>query len=306
MSALGDDVILPCHVEPQLSVENMTVIWWKPDEPPDPMGVHRYVHRYQSNRVEEDLQMKEDLQLEEDLQMEDLQLDSYVSRTSLFTDDLKHGNVSLKIKKVKLSDGGIYRCDVPQLASASKIILVVGAVVRTDCTPQSDPQCISCMNGTFMKKPNGLIRCFLCSSCDRGAGLFAQQGCTATADTVCDVVRGYFCKTLTDETGCSLAQKHSHCGPGEWVERPGTSRTDTVCGSCPLGYFSLEGLSCTVWTPCSETEVKVKEGSASSDVVCAAASRQRYGLIPAFILFTSTLVGLGIRVFQADLSGKQR
>ncbi|XP_075948402.1 myelin-oligodendrocyte glycoprotein-like isoform X2 [Anarhichas minor] len=148
VSAVGDDVILPCHVEPQLSVENMEVIWWKPDEP---MSDSRYVHRYQNNRVEEDLQME-----------------SYVSRTT-FTNDLKHGNVSLKIKKVKLSDGGIYRCDVPQLFSDSIIRLVVGAVVRRDCTPQSDPRCISCMNGTFMKKPNDLIRCFLCSSCDRVA-----------------------------------------------------------------------------------------------------------------------------------------
>ncbi|KAM6894292.1 tumor necrosis factor receptor superfamily member 14-like [Lycodopsis pacificus] len=241
------------------------------------MRNYRYVHCYQSNRVEEDLQV-----------------DSYVSRTSLFTDDLKHGNVSLKIKKVKLSDGGIYRCDVPQLASASKSILVVGAVVRTDCTPQSDLRCISCMNGTFMKNANGLIRCFLCSPCDRGPGLFTQQGCTATTDTVCDVVSGYFCKTSTDETGCSSAQKHSHCDPGGRVKKPGTSRTDTVCGSCPPGHFSLEGVSCTVWTTCTETEVKVKEGSTSSDVVCGAVSRKHYGFIPALILFTLTLVGLRI------------
>ncbi|XP_068569292.1 myelin-oligodendrocyte glycoprotein-like [Cebidichthys violaceus] len=126
VSAVGDDVILPCHVEPQLNVENLTVKWWKPDvplDPLDPMSNYRYVHSYQNNRVEEDMQME-----------------SYISRTSLSTDDLKHGNISLKIKKVKLSDGGIYRCDIPQLFSDSSIILEVERTPQPEniTTPHPD------------------------------------------------------------------------------------------------------------------------------------------------------------------------
>ncbi|XP_075951500.1 tumor necrosis factor receptor superfamily member 14-like [Anarhichas minor] len=164
-----------------------------------------------------------------------------------------------------------------------------GTVVRRDCTRQLGTRCIPCVDGTFMNQPNGLTKCFPCTPCDQGPGLFAQQGCTVTKDTVCDVVRGYFCKTYMDETGCSLAQKHTSCDPGHRIKRPGTSRTDTVCESCPPAYFSLEGVNCTVWTTCSETEVKVEEGHASRDVVCGAASRNHYGLIAALILLALVL-----------------
>lgn len=168
-----------------------------------------------------------------------------------------------------------------------------GTVVRRDCTPQSGTRCISCVEGTFMNQPNGLTKCFSCTSCDQG--LFAQQGCTATADTVCDVVSGYFCKALMmDDTGCSLAQKHRRCGPGHRTQEPGTSRTDTVCESCPPGYFSPDGVNCTVWTTCSGTQVNEKAGSTSSDVVCGPASRERYPYI-AVILLLLTVVCLLIK-----------
>lgn len=80
--------------------------WWRPDlqpDPGDPLSQYRYVHR--DNQDGEDM------------------------RTALVRDDLKHANVSLKIRKVKLSDGGRYRCVVPQLGSASVIKLVVGEFV---------------------------------------------------------------------------------------------------------------------------------------------------------------------------------
>lgn len=51
---------------------------------------------------------------------------SYNNRTSLFTDELKNGNISLKISKVKLSDEGTYRCFVPELKRQTTVKLVVG------------------------------------------------------------------------------------------------------------------------------------------------------------------------------------
>lgn len=56
-----------------------------------------------------------------------------------------------------------------------------------------------------------------------GNGLFEQQKCTKTSDTVCDVLTGYFCKSLED-TGCTLAEEHSSCKPGQRVKKNGKKR----------------------------------------------------------------------------------
>ncbi|XP_054465393.1 tumor necrosis factor receptor superfamily member 14-like [Anoplopoma fimbria] len=177
-----------------------------------------------------------------------------------------------------------------------------GTVVRKDCTRQTWTWCSPCGNRTFMNRPNGLNKCYNCTPCDQGNGLFAKQGCTAATDTVCHVVNGYFCKALMDESGCSSAEKHTQCEPGHRIKAPGTSRTDTVCESCPSGYFSLDGVNCTVWTLCSQTQIKTKEGNMTSDVVCEAASRHHYFHIAALILFTLTVAGLGIKGIKGGLS----
>ncbi|XP_070766279.1 tumor necrosis factor receptor superfamily member 14-like isoform X2 [Enoplosus armatus] len=169
-----------------------------------------------------------------------------------------------------------------------------GTVVKRDCTQQSGTRCGPCEVGTFMNQPNGLNGCFSCTACEQGQGLFAKQECTATSDTVCDVLTGYFCKSLSNDIGCSSAETHTRCAPGQRIKEPGTSRTDTVCEFCQPGYFSLDGVNCTAWTTCSETQVNVKEGSTTSDVVCKSASRAHYCYIPALLL-SLTVVGLLIR-----------
>uniref|UniRef100_A0A3B5A0B2 Ig-like domain-containing protein n=1 Tax=Stegastes partitus TaxID=144197 RepID=A0A3B5A0B2_9TELE len=103
VASLGDDVILPCHVEPPVEEEQLTVEWWRIDLPPDPRdprSLDRYVHRYHDNQDEEDMKMP-----------------VYAGRTELLREELKHCNVSLKIINVKPSDGGLYRCFLPRLNS---------------------------------------------------------------------------------------------------------------------------------------------------------------------------------------------
>ena len=113
--ALGGDAVLPCCVEPRINVENQSIQWWRfgvqPD-PADPQSENRYVHCYQNNQDEEDLKMF-----------------SYAGRTSLFTEDLKHGNASLKITNVTLSDEGWYRCDFTNLRKDTIIGLSVGKLL---------------------------------------------------------------------------------------------------------------------------------------------------------------------------------
>ncbi|XP_022616831.1 CD276 antigen-like [Seriola dumerili] len=120
ITAPGDDVILPCHLDPPLDLRRFTVEWSKPDlkpDPSDPLGWVDYVHLYRYGR--EDLEMK---------------LLSYVSRTKLFTDELKRGNISLKILNVTSADEGRYRCFIPKLKRGSIIRLVVDPNLKTQTT----------------------------------------------------------------------------------------------------------------------------------------------------------------------------
>lgn len=125
VAALGDDVILPCHVEPRVNVAGLTVEWSKFDLQHDPTDgpVHvEYVHLYRHAR--EDADMKSS---------------SYIQRTELFADGLRHGNVSLKIANVTLADKGRYRCNLPKLRGhmqSSVIHLVVGELICEDVQSQ--------------------------------------------------------------------------------------------------------------------------------------------------------------------------
>ncbi|XP_062301364.1 butyrophilin-like protein 10 [Scomber scombrus] len=101
----GDDVILPCHVEPAKDVVSIAVEWARPELKP------RFVH-VRRDGVE--------------LLMD--QNPSYFGRTLMSINKLKCGDMSLKLSKVKLSDEGTYRCFIPELQRDSTVQLLVGVV----------------------------------------------------------------------------------------------------------------------------------------------------------------------------------
>ncbi|XP_030608946.1 myelin-oligodendrocyte glycoprotein-like isoform X2 [Archocentrus centrarchus] len=110
IAAPGDDVILPCHLEPLFDVRGLTVEWSQPDLKPDPsdrLSRVEYVHLYRDRK-----------------EVPDMKLASYFRRTELFMDDLKHGNISLKILNVSEEDSGRYRCFIPKLRSSVKAAIV--------------------------------------------------------------------------------------------------------------------------------------------------------------------------------------
>uniref|UniRef100_A0A672ZC69 Ig-like domain-containing protein n=1 Tax=Sphaeramia orbicularis TaxID=375764 RepID=A0A672ZC69_9TELE len=100
--ALGDDVVLPCHLEPAQDAEGFTLKWTRPDLKP------RFVHVWRAG-----------------VELQDKQHPQYQGRTALFTDELKHGNISLKLVKVKPADEGTYRCYIPALEQQSFVQVVV-------------------------------------------------------------------------------------------------------------------------------------------------------------------------------------
>ncbi|KAF7647061.1 hypothetical protein LDENG_00177970 [Lucifuga dentata] len=123
VAVVGDDVILPCHLEPQANAEDLTVEWARLDLQPerfDSSSNSEYVHLYRDG---------------EDIP--DSQMASYIGRTDLLGgDELRRGNVSLKLTNVTLSDQGQYRCLLPRLKSPVKAA-VIQLVVESNLTGTS-------------------------------------------------------------------------------------------------------------------------------------------------------------------------
>ena len=101
----GDDDILPCHIEPPVNMEKESVKWTGPDLWPSSVHV-----------------------LRDGLVDSGHQNPSYNQRTSLFSDQLSHGNISLKLSRVKLSDQGSYRCWVTEMGRGSDVRLNLGKI----------------------------------------------------------------------------------------------------------------------------------------------------------------------------------
>ncbi|XP_075891456.1 uncharacterized protein LOC142894154 [Nelusetta ayraudi] len=105
-AAPGNNVILPCQLEPPLNVDEQTIEWSRPDQQPSPsdhLSQLQYVHVHRQHH-----------------EVLDMKSHSYVSRTSLFDNELKHGNISLKIENVTVEDEGQYKCFVPKLRGPVK------------------------------------------------------------------------------------------------------------------------------------------------------------------------------------------
>uniref|UniRef100_A0A3P8NT83 Ig-like domain-containing protein n=1 Tax=Astatotilapia calliptera TaxID=8154 RepID=A0A3P8NT83_ASTCA len=97
---VGEDVTLPCHLKPASDAVSKSVEWRRLDL--DPTNVHVWNEDHLVN-----------------------QNPSYKGRTSLSTEKLKQGDLSLKLSKVKHSDNGRYRCFFPSESKESTIELLV-------------------------------------------------------------------------------------------------------------------------------------------------------------------------------------
>ncbi|XP_071315925.1 myelin-oligodendrocyte glycoprotein-like isoform X2 [Trachinotus anak] len=101
-ATVGQDVILPCHLDPPFDVRSLTVEWR--------CNTTR-VHVYRNKRDDPNSQHKD-----------------FKTRTSLFHDEMSKGNLSLKLSSVNKTDTGNYTCYVPNLDSQVKkghLVLIV-------------------------------------------------------------------------------------------------------------------------------------------------------------------------------------
>uniref|UniRef100_A0A3Q1K7D7 Ig-like domain-containing protein n=1 Tax=Anabas testudineus TaxID=64144 RepID=A0A3Q1K7D7_ANATE len=102
---VGEDVILPCLLEPAADVVSKSLEWGRLDLEP------RFVHVWHEGQ---NLLVNQN--------------PAYRGRTSLSTEKLKHGDLSLSLSALKHSDNGQYRCYFPSQGKTSTVELLVGSV----------------------------------------------------------------------------------------------------------------------------------------------------------------------------------
>ncbi|KAI4889573.1 hypothetical protein NFI96_009706 [Prochilodus magdalenae] len=99
----GEELVLPCSLQPNISAVDMMVEWIRTDKDTDDL-----VHLYKDHKDQNDKQMK-----------------SYRGRTALFKEELWEGNTSLKLAVVQTSDEGTYKCLVKSASGYDDITVHV-------------------------------------------------------------------------------------------------------------------------------------------------------------------------------------
>lgn len=109
VAMVGEDALLECQKVPDTSLDVLEVRWFttSPESP-----VHLYTSGQDGAEVQDE---------------------AYRGRTELFREEFPHGNASLKLKRVKVSDAGMYTCSISTPTSRQQEALrlqVVGFGLR--------------------------------------------------------------------------------------------------------------------------------------------------------------------------------
>ncbi|XP_059571047.1 butyrophilin subfamily 1 member A1-like isoform X2 [Alligator mississippiensis] len=102
---VGQDIVLPCHLSPRMSAENMEVRWFR-------NYFDTFVHLYPDGRDQNGQQIPE-----------------YRGRTELLNSGIMNGNISLKIFNIERADEGQYHCFVQDETANAETALLLNIAV---------------------------------------------------------------------------------------------------------------------------------------------------------------------------------
>uniref|UniRef100_K7FEA3 Ig-like domain-containing protein n=1 Tax=Pelodiscus sinensis TaxID=13735 RepID=K7FEA3_PELSI len=132
-------MVLPCQLSPKTWPADMEVLWTKIEQTHNEAG-YVNVHRYK------------------DQPNLDTSGENYQNRTELFQQELRNGNVSLKLKTLHVADAGTYICFVKSPAWSHEVntelqIAAVAPVFIDVLGPQGQGIGLACKSGGWFPKP---------------------------------------------------------------------------------------------------------------------------------------------------------
>ncbi|XP_026116282.1 butyrophilin-like protein 2 [Carassius auratus] len=106
VAPLGSSVVLPCSVDERLSVEGLEVEWRRTES-------ETLVHLYQEGESQTESQQQD-----------------YQDRAHFFTDQIQHGNFSLRLDDLRAEDEGQYKCKVYIQQESGETVVQIKDVER--------------------------------------------------------------------------------------------------------------------------------------------------------------------------------
>nr|XP_025038624.1 butyrophilin-like protein 1 isoform X1 [Pelodiscus sinensis] len=134
VGVFGRDVVLPCQLSPPARVPNMDVLWKKIDT--GLTSVHDYLDEGHKDQPGQ----------------------GYQTRTELFLQEFSRGNVSLKLKQLRVADAGKYQClvrnpDWTQEAITELQVAAVAPVFIDVLGPRDQGIGLACRSSGWFPKP---------------------------------------------------------------------------------------------------------------------------------------------------------
>ncbi|XP_073800240.1 uncharacterized protein isoform X4 [Danio rerio] len=103
---LGSSVVLPCYVDEALPVEDLEVEWRRADS-------ETLIHLYQDGESRAEVQQQD-----------------YHDRAHFFTEEIQHGNFSLRLDNLTAQDEGEYRCRVHSQQDSGETVAEIKNIER--------------------------------------------------------------------------------------------------------------------------------------------------------------------------------